>query len=166
MPSRLLRQAAALAVFALLGIVADSRAGVQPSSTGSDDAALAWLRSAAAAPRLVSYAGTKAITLWGGQVQASQVRVYHKAPDQTRLEYIPAGLQPRRIVIIADGRVEEYVPARNQVIERAVPQAGEAHLTRSLLPQILSNYQVTFGPDDRVAGRPARVIEVRGKFPG
>jgi len=165
MPSRLLRQAAALAVVALLGTCAVPRAKAQPSSA-ADDAALAWFRSAATAPLRVSYAGTKAITVWGGQVHASQVRIYHEAPGRTRLEYVAAGGQPKRIVIITDGRVQEYIPSRNQVTERFTAQADEAQLARNALPQIVSNYSVTFDSDDQVAGRPARVIEVQSKFPG
>src|SRR6516225_7095818 len=78
MSSRLLRQAAALAVLALLGTVAVPPANAQPSGV-SDDAALDWLRAAATAPLRVSYAGTKAITVWGAQAHASQVRIYHEA---------------------------------------------------------------------------------------
>ena len=116
MSSRLLRQAAALAVLALLGTVAVPPANAQPSGV-SDDAALDWLRAAATAPLRVSYAGTKAITVWGAQAHASQVRIYHEAAGRTRLEYVASGNRPRRIVIISDGRVQEYTPALNQVTE-------------------------------------------------
>ena len=165
MPSLLCRQAAALAVLALLGTCAVPLARAQPAGD-PDDAALAWFRAAAVAPLRVSYEGTKAITVWDGQVHASQVRIYHEAPGRTRLEYIAAGTQPRRIVIITGGRVLEYIPALNQVMERFTAQADEAQLARNALPQILSSYSITFGPDDQVAGRPARVIEVQSKFPG
>ncbi|HLW60542.1 MAG TPA: polysaccharide deacetylase family protein [bacterium] len=160
---RRIRQAAVLAVFALIGNLVGTPGWAK---TPEPDNALSWLRSGASAPRRVSYAGTKAITIWGGQVQASQVRIYHAAPDRTRLEYLPAGNQPQRIVIIT-GRMEmEYVPARNQVVERPAPAADEERLTQAVLPQILSNYYVRFGAPELVAGRPARVIEVQSKFPG
>ncbi len=99
-------------------------------------------------------------------MHASQVRIYHEAAGRTRLEYAAAGNQPRRIVIITGGRVQEYIPALNQVTERFTARADESQLARTVLPQILSNYSVTFGPDDQVAGRPTRVIEVQSKFPG
>ena len=165
MSSRLLRQAAALAVLALLGTVAVPPANAQPSGV-SDDAALDWLRAAATAPLRVSYAGTKAITVWGAQAHASQVRIYHEAAGRTRLEYVASGNRPRRIVIISDGRVQEYTPALNQVTEQFNVRGDEAQLARTVLPQILSNYSVTFGPDDEVAGRPTKVIIVQSKFPG
>src|SRR2546427_795945 len=97
-----------------LGVFACGTTAVGPPGwpqPGAADTALAWLRSGTQAPQRISYEGTKSITVWGGQVHASQVRVFHAAPDHTRLEYLPAGAQPRRIVII-QGRTEmEYVPA-------------------------------------------------------
>lgn len=133
---------------------------------GGGNGAPAWLRSAAVAPRRVSYEGTKAITVWGGQVQASQVRIYHEAPNLTRLEYLAAGSQPKRIVIIKGRSEIEYVPARNQVIERSAAQPDEAQLTQAVLPQLLANYNVTFGSGDQVAGRDTRIVNVQSKFPG
>src|SRR5262249_22828570 len=165
MSSRLLRQAAALAVLALLGTSAAPPARAQSSGT-ADDTALDWLRAAATAPLQVSYAGTKTITVWGGQAHTSQVRIYHEAAGRTRLEYVAAGNRPRRIVIISDGRMQEYTPALNQVKEEFNVRADEAQLARTVLPQILSTYSVTFGPDDEVAGRPTKVIIVQSKFPG
>ncbi len=163
MPSRILRQAAALAALALGTSVLAPPGWSQPAGA---EAPLSWLRSGATAPRQVSYEGTKSITVWGGQVQASQVRVFHAAPDRTRLEYLAAGTQPGRIVIIK-GRIQmEYVPARNQVIERPAPEADEELLTRGVLPEILHNYNVGFGGSEQVAGRETRVINIQSKFPG
>ncbi|HKV43738.1 MAG TPA: polysaccharide deacetylase family protein [bacterium] len=166
MALRRIRQAAVLAVFALMGSLAAAPGTPGWAQPPEPDTALSWLRSGATAPRRVSYAGTKEITIWGGRVQASQVRIFHAAPDRTRLEYVPAGTQPQRIIIIT-GRMEtEYIPARNQVFERPAPAADEDRLTQAVLPQILANYHVHFGPPDLVAGRPSRVIEVQSKFPG
>lgn len=136
---------------------------IQPESA---EVALSWLRSGATAPRRVSYEGTKSITVWGGQVQAAQVQIYHAAPDQTRLEYLPAGNQPKRIVIIKGRTLMEYNAARNQIIERPAPEPDEERLTRDVLPRILSSYIVGFGGMEAVAGRPARVINVESKFAG
>ena len=60
------------------------------SASAPPDLALSWLRAGATAPRRVSYAGTKAIALWGGRVEASQVRIYHEAPNATRNSPDPA----------------------------------------------------------------------------
>jgi peptidoglycan/xylan/chitin deacetylase (PgdA/CDA1 family)/outer membrane lipoprotein-sorting protein len=166
MPSQLIRRAAALAVF-LLGISALAAPGwPQPPQPGGPDTALSWLRSGATAPRRVSYEGTKSITVWGGQVQASQVHVYHEAPDQTRLEYLAAGNQGGRVVIIKGRTMMEYVPARNQIIARPAPEADEERLAKGVLPQILTNYDISFAGMEQVAGREARVINVQSKFPG
>ncbi len=169
MPVSIPRQAAVLALCALatsvLPIPGWSRTS-PPTPSESAEVALSWLRSGATAPRRVSYEGTKSITVWGGQVQASQVQIYHAAPDQTRLEYLPAGNQPKRIVIIKGRTLLEYNPARNEIIERPAPEADEERLTRDVLPHILSSYNVSFGGMEAVAGRAARVINVEGKFAG
>jgi peptidoglycan/xylan/chitin deacetylase (PgdA/CDA1 family)/negative regulator of sigma E activity len=138
----------------------------QPTSPETAEAALSWLRSGATAPRRVSYEGTKSITVWAGQVAASQVQIYHAAPDMTRLEYLPAGSQPKRIVVIKGRTLMEYSPASREIIERPAPEADEEILTRDVLPRILSSYNVSFGGLEAVAGRTARVINVEGKFGG
>lgn len=166
MTSQILRQAAVLAVFAFGTSALGTPGWSQPSQPPGANTALSWLRSGATAPRRISYEGTKSITIWGGQVQASQVHVYHAAPDQTRLEYLPAGTQPGRVVIIKGRTMMEYVPARNQVVERPAPEADEERLTRGVLPQILDNYNVGFAGQEAVAGRETRVINVQSKFPG
>ncbi len=169
MPVSIPRQAAVLALCALatgvLPIPGWSRSP-HPTQPERAELALSWLRSGATAPQRVSYEGTKSITVWGGQVQASQVHIYHAAPDMTRLEYLPAGNQPKRIVIIKGRILMEYNPARNQIIERPAPQADEERLTRDVLPRILSSYNVSFGGMEAVAGRAARVINVEGKVAG
>ncbi len=142
-----------------------------PSAWGQEDpeSPLAWLRSAATAPQRVSYQGTKTVTVWTGGAtgaQASQVRVYHEAPNRTRLEYLPAGTQPERIVVITGAEAVELIPSRNQVVRRPAPAADEEVLTRQILPQIRANYVVQFGGADSVAGRPTRIIDVQSRFPG
>jgi peptidoglycan/xylan/chitin deacetylase (PgdA/CDA1 family)/negative regulator of sigma E activity len=163
---RVIRQAALLAVFSLLTSIAPTPGWSQPPPQGGVDTALSWLRSGATAPRRVSYEGTKSITIWGAPVQASQVHVYHAAPDQTRYEYLAAGNQPGRVVIIRGRTMVEYFPARNQVVERPAPEADEERLTRAVLPQILTNYNIFFSGTESVAGRETRVINVQSKFPG
>jgi len=126
--------------------------------------ALQWLRQAAIAPRHVSYAATRTVTVWAGGVQASQVRVFHQAPDRTRLEYLAVGDQPARIVVIAGDTQTTYVPSRNEVVRAPAPPTDEEALT-AILPQIAENYDVRFDGTDRVAGRVARIIDVQSKFP-
>jgi len=127
--------------------------------------ALAWLRSAVTAPRRVSYAGTKTVTVWGGAVRSSQVRVFHQAPDQTRFEYLAAGDQPERIVVITGETETDFVPAKNQFIRRRAPKTSEEGLASQIL-QIQANYDVRFESADTVAGRETRLIAVDSKFPG
>lgn len=146
-----------------LGLPPGPPARAQPDAGESP---LAWLRSAAEAPRRTSYAGTKTVTVWAGAVQASQVRVYHAAPDRTRLEYPAAGTQPARIVVITGRAAVEFIPARNEIIRRPAPAADEEGLTRGVLPRILENYDVLFDGAEEVAGRPTRIIDVRGRLPG
>ncbi len=162
------RQVALLAICALgWGVFASTVAPLSAwSQTRGETEALAWLRSAATAPRRVSYEGTKTVTIWTGQVRSSHVHVYHAAPDRTRLEYLAAGNQPQRIVVITGRTQMEYVPSRNEVLVRPAPETDEEALRRQILPQILANYAVTFEGTQQVAGREARVVDVRSQFPG
>ena len=142
-----------------------------PSAWGQVDpeSPLAWLRSAATAPQRVSYQGTKTVTVWTSGAtgaQASQVRVYHMAPNRTRLEYLATGTQPERIVVITGQSAVEFIPSRNQYVRRRAPAADEEVLTRQILPQVLANYAVGFSGLDSVAGRSARIIDVRSRYPG
>lgn len=160
------RPIAALAICVLGGGVS---AGSFPPPAWAQPAAgdaLAWLRSAVTAPRRVSYAGTKTVTVWAGAVRSSQVRVFHEAPDRTRFEYLAAGDQPERIVVIAGGTQTEFIPAKKQFLRRPAPEASEEGLTRQILPQVEANYDVRFQSAERVAGRETRVIAVDSKFPG
>ena len=166
MPLRIFRQAAVLAVLVLAAGLLGPLLPPGWSASAPPDPALSWLRTGATAPRRVSYAGTKAITLWGGRVEASQVRIYHEAPNATRLEYLAAGAQPRRIVIINGRQAIEYIPAQNRLVARSAPAADEERLTQALLPHIRDNYNVGIDPADQVAGRRALVLDVKSKLPG
>jgi peptidoglycan/xylan/chitin deacetylase (PgdA/CDA1 family)/negative regulator of sigma E activity len=163
------RPAIALVAIGALGWILPSADLLFPRATsaqpGPEEAALSWLRAAATAPRRVSYSGVKLITVWAGAVRASQVHVYHRAPDRTRLEYSAAGDQPARIVVIAGRIQEEYIPSRRLFIRRTAAAKGEDGLA-GILPQIVANYDVRFSATETVAGRQARVIELQGKSPG
>jgi len=165
MPVRTFRQAAVLAMLVLASLLGSL---LTPgwSAPRPPDLALSWLRAAASAPRQVSYAGTKTIALWGGRVEASQVRIYHRAPNATRLEYLAAGAQPHRIVIINGGRTIEYIPAQNRLVSRSAPAADEERLTQALLPHLRANYNLGIGTADQVAGRRTLVVDVKSKLPG
>jgi peptidoglycan/xylan/chitin deacetylase (PgdA/CDA1 family)/negative regulator of sigma E activity len=132
----------------------------------ADDEAIGWLTAAAVAPRRVSYIGTKTVTLWAQTVRASEVRVYHEAPDRTRLEYLATGDQPARVVVISGGHQIEFVPGSGRYLEGPALRTDEDALTRQILPQLAANYDVRFAGIERVAGRAARVVEIEGKRPG
>ena len=170
MTPRLRRRIALLAVCALLAAFVPDRAAlavpaVVPGGPGESEP-IRWLTEAALAPRTVSYAGTKTVTIWAQTVRASEVRIYHQAPDRTRLEYLAAGDQPARIVVINDGHQIEFVPGRGRYVERPAPQTDEDALMRQILPQLAANYEVRFAGAERVAGRPARIIDIQGRRPG
>ncbi len=166
MPSPARRGIATLAICVLGWGLLGPTSGPVWGQAGAGGTPLAWLRSAATAPRRVNYQGTKTVTVWAGTVQASQVRVYHQAPDQTRLEYLAAGNQPERIVVITGRAETDFIPSTNQFVRRQAPAPDEEGLTRQVLPQILENYDVQFEGAETVAGRPTRIIDVRSKFPG
>jgi|GEM_PF-704971 len=162
------RRIALLAVCLLLAAFAPPRATLAAYAPGSpaDEEPIRWLTAATLAPRSVSYSGTKTVTIWAQTVRASEVRIYHQAPDRTRLEYLAAGDQPERIVVINDGHQIEFVPGRGRYVEGPAPQTDEDALIRQILPQLAANYEVRFAGAERVAGRPARIIEIQGRQPG
>ncbi|HEV2280817.1 MAG TPA: polysaccharide deacetylase family protein [bacterium] len=165
MTPRLHRRIALLAVCALLAASAPDRAALAAPPAGPGEP-IRWLSEAAVAPRSVSYAGTKTVTVWAQTVRASEVRIYHQAPDRTRLEYLAAGDQPERVVVINGGRQIEFVPGRGRYVEGPAPQTDEDELIRQILPQLAANYEVRFAGVERVAGRPARIIDIQGRLPG
>ena len=162
------RRIALLAVCALLSAFAPGRAALAAPAFGAPGEAepIRWLQDAALAPRSVSYAGTKTVTVWAQTVRASEVRIYHQAPDHTRLEYLAAGDQPERVVVINGGRQIEFVPGRGRYVEGPAPQTDEDALIRQFLPQLAQNYEVRFAGEERVAGRPARIVDIQGRLPG
>lgn len=162
MTPRLRRRIAFLAACALLGALVPDR----PAIGAPGDEPIQWLTAAALAPRRVSYLGTKTVTVWAQTVRASEVRVYHEAPGRTRLEYLAAGDQPERVVVISGGRQIEFVPGRPRYVEGPASQTDEDALTRQILPQVAANYDVHFAGAERVAGRPTRIVEIQGKLPG
>jgi len=170
MTPRLRRRIALLAVCGLLAALAPDRAalaapGLPPAGLGESEP-IRWLTEAAVAPRSVSYSGTKTVTVWAQTVRASEVRIYHQAPDRTRLEYLAAGDQPERVVVISGGQQVEFVPGRGRYVEAPAPQTDEDTLIRQILPQLAANYEVRFAGAERVAGRPARIIDIQGRRPG
>ncbi|HLJ59576.1 MAG TPA: polysaccharide deacetylase family protein [bacterium] len=166
------RRIAVLAIgvmgWSLVGAALAPAARPQPAAPppAVDAAALDWLRAAATALGRVSYRGTRTSTVWAGRVQAVLVRVYHQAPDRTRLEYLAVGDQPARIVVIDGGAQTTYVRATNRIIRSPAARTDEEALTQQILPQIAENYTVRFAGVEQVAGRAARVIDVQSRFPG
>ena len=162
------RRIALLAVCALLAAFVPERGAAAAPGPGGfgESEPIRWLQEAALAPRSVSYSGTKTVTVWAQTVRASEVRVYHQAPDRTRLEYLAAGDQPERVVVINGGQQTEFVPGRGRYIEGAAPQTDEDALIRQVLPQLAQNYEVRFAGAERVAGRSARIVDIQGRLPG
>jgi peptidoglycan/xylan/chitin deacetylase (PgdA/CDA1 family)/negative regulator of sigma E activity len=141
-------------------------AGAQTAPQGFPDDPFAWLVSAITAPQRVTYLGMKTVTVWGqGVLRASEVRVYHQAPDRTRLEYLAAGDQPARVVVAAGREQLEYVPGGNRYIRGPAPATDEDAIAK-LLPQIRINYAVRFEGTEIVASRHTRIIAIVPKFPG
>jgi peptidoglycan-N-acetylglucosamine deacetylase len=149
-----------------LGAFGGPPAAQAPTPGAGDDEAIAWLTAAAVAPRDVTYSGTKTVTVWAQTVRASEVRVYHEAPDRTRLEYLATGDQPARVVVISGNHQIEFVPGTGRYVEGPAFRTDEDALTRQILPQVAANYNVRFAGMERVAGRPARIVEIQGKHPG
>jgi outer membrane lipoprotein-sorting protein len=120
--------------------------------------ALAILKMAIDAPRLIDYEGTKIITaLRNGRMETVTVAESHKRPNLLRLEYLsPEDVAGR--LIIDNGKVaRHYEPALNMLfVDRSIQDPGGA----ADLTLLTRNYDAALLGTDEVIGRQAYVISL------
>jgi outer membrane lipoprotein-sorting protein len=121
------------------------------------------LLDAALQPPGVSYEGRIMVTHWyGKQTRAEEMNIYYSPPDRYRREFLaPDGGVAR--VMISDGEREEvHLLKQKKVLggdavrssEKQMPEAKEREL-------LLKNYRASVLRSDKVAGRPAWVLELK-----
>ncbi|MBI4278051.1 MAG: hypothetical protein HY660_06305 [Armatimonadetes bacterium] len=137
-----------------------------PAAPGTAPDPEEWLRLALTAPSRTTYQGQKTVIQWSGRTShAAVVRVYHRPPAQTRIEYLASGARSQRLVI-DDGRSRWYYdPARRLAVREissgtdGLPPTVNLHLLRR-------NYILQRGGVARVAGREAVQLGLQPRYPG
>jgi outer membrane lipoprotein-sorting protein len=140
------------------GPVQAARPGGDLRPAAATPGAIAILKMALDAPRLIDYEGTKIITaLRNGQMETVTVAESHKRPNSLRLEYLsPEDVAGR--VIVDDGAVAmHYEPALNMLfVDRSIQDTGGgANLTL-----LTRNYDIVLLGTDEVIGRQAYVLSL------
>lgn len=139
-------------VFLLLGAGRAGVAAVPPAEQ--------ILRRALAAGATQTYSGTMVLFTWAtGAGDATVVRVRHRAPGQSRLEYLSAEHEPYLVTVDDGVHHWHYHPEdRVAVVERSTALAAEA------VPQSLAllrrNYTLRTGGRGTIAGRTTEIVEL------
>lgn len=118
------------------------------------------LRRAFAANESQTYTGTMILFTWAaGTGEATVIKVRHRAPGQSRLEYLSADREPY-LVSVDDGIHHwQYYPLEQ--VAALEPSEGETLLgTEQSLDLLRRNYQLREGGTGEVAGRPADIVEL------
>ncbi len=141
----------------LLGLGVTAPGGVKADPPHRDPAAL--LRRSEVADTRADYAGTKVIrSFYGGKARDRTVRIYHRRPDSTRIEFISGG--PSSAPILQRGE-RHYVPTSGRGARGFRPDriAGRTDL-------LLENYGVRRIKWEQVAGVPAVVLSIEPRHAG
>jgi outer membrane lipoprotein-sorting protein len=127
---------------------------------GEDVTAL--LRKSDTADRRVTYVGTKVVRYpagVGSPPTENEVKLWHEPPNKTRLEVLsPAKLAGLITIEVGDKRFH-FHPWRNRWIW--VPRSYKPPLK-----MLLHNYTVRESGTETIAGRSARVVQIRSRHPG
>lgn len=119
------------------------------------------LRSSESAETRVDYSGVKSLRSNFGrrpEQEERKVKVYHRAPDQTRTEFLSGG--PVGSVLIQRGDRHYWLEPGNRV--RRVPPRNPP----GRMDLLLENYRVRKLGFEKIAGRGAVMLAIEPKYPG
>jgi negative regulator of sigma E activity len=132
--------------------------GARASMAAPPDCANLIRRSETADQR-VDYAGTKVVRSIGGRRNGERVvKVWHRAPDQTRIEFIEGG--PRGGTLIQQGD-QHYWSGPDRRVRRFISDQIPGRLDL-----LLQNYRAKVLRKEAVAGHRALVVSVEPKHAG
>jgi outer membrane lipoprotein-sorting protein len=118
-----------------------------------------FLRATLEADQRLSYTGIRVVRAWGGKEEKEQrVRVFHLAPNRTRIEYLSPG--PGNILLESGGGRWFY--ARDRDRWRSI----EWRAPRSHVGLLLRNYRVREEGEGTVAGRRVIQLVIEPRHPG
>jgi outer membrane lipoprotein-sorting protein len=120
-----------------------------------------WLARAVRAPLHLNYRATETLTTAAGRrTQRQVVRVVHRAPDDTRREYLSDRGRVTRIVVDDDRGNWQYSPERREVIFSPSLRVDRELWQERELKSLLSNYALSSAGFAAVAGRRAQALTI------
>lgn len=124
---------------------------------GAGTPSMADIKQIVTAPARVTYtADGDTSVCFNGRRVASDLRVYHKAPNRHRIEYISGPL--KGVVVVDDGtRTWRLDPKCKSVM------SADASRSESQLSLLVRNYSIRRIGTETIAGRKAKALEVRSK---
>jgi sigma-E factor negative regulatory protein RseB len=135
--------------------------GLQAARPKGEDVT-ALLRKADTADQRVAYIGTKVVrySAGAGQLPAeNEVKLWHTPPNKTRLEVLsPANIAGLLTLEVGERRFH-YHPWRKRWVPMPRPY-------KPPLEMLLRNYTVREAGTESIAGRSARVLQIRSRHPG
>jgi outer membrane lipoprotein-sorting protein len=147
-----------LGLAAALPLAARAAPVAQP---GAAPAGVNWLTKAVRAPARIGYRATETlVTRSGKDTDRVTVRVVHRAPDDTRREYLSRQGRVERIVSDDGHSHWQYLPQRKQIIFSPSVRVDRELWQERHLGRLLANYTVSDGGEAVLGGRPVRALAV------
>jgi negative regulator of sigma E activity len=160
-PSRLTRQRRrSQALGIAVALLAVSLAGSAALAAASPPA-VQWLTRAAKAPDRISYSATETLVVRSGkEIERVLVRVVHRAPDDTRREFLSDSGAVERIVSDDGHSHWQYVPRRKEIIFSPSVRVDRQLWEEHHLGRLLNNYAVDHTGRAVLGGRPVRSLVI------
>lgn len=118
-----------------------------------------FLKTTLEADQRLSYTGVRVVRAWGGREEREQrVRVFHRAPDRTRIEY----LSPAPGNVLLESGNGRWFYTRERDRWRAI----EWRAPRSHFGLLMRNYRVREEGEGTVAGRRVIQLVIEPRHPG
>jgi len=143
---------------AFLTVLVTAFLGSAPASADSDDARL-WLERMSVASRTLNYSGT---FVYQHQGQLEAMRIIHAADSKGERERLMSLTGPKREILRDNQVVTCILGDRESVhVNRSRPRTPFPAGFPESLAEVGQYYSFSVGDEDRVAGLPCRVVEVR-----
>lgn len=128
-----------------------------PSVAGGSALSRAEVQRILDAPAKYTYVGTGITKSWyDGRPISSDVKVFHKAPNKHRIEFLSPPL--KGLTAVNDGKCFwRFDPKLHSI----VGSQGEYSSHKDRLALLLTNYRARETGSTHIAGRTARIVEVR-----
>lgn len=161
-PIRNKRRAAALGAAAALFLACAPRARAAQAPSADE------LLDAVVDPPEVAYQGRLLLVHWFGKhSRAEEVAIYRLPPDKTRRDFLSPDGSSQRIIVDNGDHEQVRLPRQRKILEGDAAKTYEKVMPAETERQLLEkNYQMSVSGPQKVAGRPAWVLELKPNMPG